>query len=79
MGINTIYFITERKMTMDMRAMGDDFKVCLCKNKTKKEMIDLIREKEIKTLDELREAGDVGNKCGACGEDLAQLLEIAYE
>ena len=64
---------------MDMRAMGDDFKVCLCKNKTKKEMIDLIREKEIKTLEDLREIGDVGNKCGACGEDLAQLLEIAYE
>ncbi len=64
---------------MDMRAIGDDLKVCLCKQKTKKELIDLIREKEIKTLDELREVGDVGNKCGACGEDLAQLLDIAYE
>ena len=53
--------------------------VCLCKKKTKKEVIDLIREKEIKTMDELREIGDVGNKCGACGEDLEQLLEIAYE
>lgn len=62
-----------------MRAMGDDFKVCLCKQKTKKELIDIIREKEIKTLDELREIADVGNKCGGCGEDLMQLLEIAYE
>ena len=35
---------------MDMRAMGDDFKVCLCRNKTKKEVIDFIRENEIKTL-----------------------------
>ena len=64
---------------MDMRAAADDFKVCLCKQKTKKELIDLIREKEIKTLDELREIGDVGNKCGACAEDLEQLLTMAYE
>ena len=64
---------------MDMRAAPDDFKVCLCKQKTKKELIDLIREKEIRTLDDLREIGDVGNKCGGCGEDLLQLLEIAYE
>ncbi len=55
---------------MDMRAMGDDFKVCLCKSKTKKEIIDIIRENEIKTLDELREKADAGNKCGACCEDL---------
>ena len=75
-----IYLVsTERKERMDMRAMGDDFKVCLCKNRTKKEMVDLIREKEIKTLDELREIGDVGNKCGACCEDLEQLLTLAYE
>ena len=64
---------------MDMRAMGDDFKVCLCKNKTKKEIIDIIRENEIRTLDELREKADAGNKCGACCEDLEQLLTIAYE
>ena len=64
---------------MDMRAMGDDFKVCLCKQKTKNELLDMIREKELKTLDELREIGDVGNKCGACCEDLEQLLMIAYE
>ena len=64
---------------MDMRTKGDDFIVCLCKKKTKKEIIDLIREKEIKTMDELRDIGDVGNKCGACGEDLEQLLAMAYE
>lgn len=64
---------------MDMRKKGDDFMVCLCKKKTKKEVMDLIRENNIKTLDELREIGDVGNKCGACGDDLAQLLEMVYE
>ena len=64
---------------MDMRAMGDDFLVCLCKKKKKGELIELIREKEIKTLEELREQGDVGNKCGACAEDLEQLLTMAYE
>jgi len=64
---------------MDMRKKRDDFMVCLCKKKTKKEVMDLIRENNIKTLDELREIGDVGNKCGACGDDLAQLLEMVYE
>lgn len=64
---------------MDMRAKADDFMVCLCKKKTKKEVIDIIRENDIRTLDALKDIGDVGNKCGACGEDLEQLLEIAYE
>ena len=36
---------------MDMRAMGDDFKVCLCKNRTtKKELIDLIRRRRSRLL-----------------------------
>jgi len=64
---------------MDMRTVGDDFKVCLCKQKTKKELMDLIKENDIKTLDELREIGDVGNKCGGCGEDLQQLLDLSHE
>ncbi|MBR5740087.1 MAG: (2Fe-2S)-binding protein [Firmicutes bacterium] len=61
---------------MDMKAVGDDFKVCLCKQKTKKEIMDLIRENHITDLKTLKEEGDVGNKCGACGEDLQQLLDM---
>ena len=61
---------------MDMKAVGDDFKVCLCKQKTKKEIMDLIRENHITDLNTLKEMGDVGNKCGACGEDLLQLLDM---
>lgn len=61
---------------MDMRTVGDDFKVCLCKNKTKSELMNIIREQDIKDLETLREKADVGNKCGACGEDLQQLIDI---
>ena len=61
---------------MDMKAVGEDFKVCLCKQKTKKEIMDLIRENQITDLKTLQEMGDVGNKCGACGEDLQQLLDM---
>ena len=61
---------------MDMKAVGEDFKVCLCKQKTKKEIMDLIRENQITDLKTLQELGDVGNKCGACGEDLQQLLDM---
>ncbi|MBQ7702738.1 MAG: (2Fe-2S)-binding protein [Firmicutes bacterium] len=59
-----------------MKAVGEDFKVCLCKQKTKKEIMDLIRENQITDLKTLQEMGDVGNKCGACGEDLQQLLDM---
>ena len=61
---------------MDMLTVGDDFKVCLCKNKTKKEIMDIIREEGIKDLETLREKADVANKCGACGEDLEQLIDM---
>ena len=64
---------------MDMRTVGDDFMVCLCKKKTKRELLDVIRENEIHDLDTLREKADAGNKCGACCEDLEQLLVMAYE
>ena len=78
-GYNSHISFKKGNTPMDMRAMGDDFKVCLCRNKTKKEVIDFIRENEIKTLEELREQANVGNKCGACSEDLEQLLVMAYE
>ncbi|MCR5181773.1 MAG: (2Fe-2S)-binding protein [Clostridia bacterium] len=61
---------------MDMKAVGEDFKVCLCKQKTKKEILEIIEENHITDLKTLKEVGDVGNKCGACGEDLQQLLDM---
>lgn len=64
---------------MDMREVKDDFLVCVCKKHTKKEIIDFIRENDIKDLITLRNMMNTGNKCGGCGEDLEQLLEIAYE
>lgn len=63
---------------MDMLNAADDFKVCLCKNKTKKEIMDIIREQDIRDLDTLREKADAGNKCGACCEDLQQLIDMVH-
>ena len=36
---------------------------------------DLIKEKNIKTLKDLCEIGDIGNVCGGCREDLDMVLE----
>ncbi len=63
---------------MDMRTVGDNFKVCLCKNKTKVEIMDIIRDEEIRELEALREKANVGNKCGACCEDLEQLIDMVH-
>ncbi len=51
-----------------------DFEVCLCYHTTRGEVEDLIREKNIKTLKELCEVANIGNKCGGCREDLENIL-----
>lgn len=64
---------------MDMTKVGGDFKVCLCKEKTKDEIIQIIKDNDIRDLKSLRELADIGNKCGACAEDLEALIEAAYK
>ena len=46
-----------------------DYEICLCY------VEDLIKEKNIKTLKDLCEIGDIGNVCGGCREDLDMVLE----
>ena len=52
-----------------------DYEICLCKKLNRGYVEDLIKEKNIKTLKELCEVGDIGNVCGGCREDLDMVLE----
>ena len=52
-----------------------DYEICLCKKLNRGYVEDLIKEKNIKTLKELCEIGDIGNVCGGCREDLDMVLE----
>ena len=64
---------------MDIKKMNDDFKICLCKDKTKGEVFEIIKESNIHDLKSLRSIADVGNVCGGCAEDLETLINLAWE
>ncbi len=51
-----------------------DYEVCLCYHVTRGEVEDAIKEKNIKSLKELCETMNIGNKCGGCREDLEGIL-----
>ena len=64
---------------MDIKNENGDFKICLCKNKTKDEVINIIKENDIHDLKTLRNIADCGNVCGGCAEDLESLIKIVWE
>ena len=53
-----------------------EYVICPCRNVTKGEVEDIIREKKIFDIKELSEAANVGNKCGGCRGDLYELIDI---
>lgn len=57
-----------------MDKQSREYEVCLCKHTTRGYVEDIIKEKNIKTLKELCEVADTGNKCGGCREDLEEIL-----
>ena len=52
-----------------------EYVICPCRNVTRGEVEDIIREKKIKDLRELCEVANVGNKCGGCRGDLYELID----
>ena len=63
---------------MDMNSVGNDFKVCPCNDKTKGEIMNIIKEKEIHDLKTLRDVSGIGSRCGACGEDCESLIKMVW-
>lgn len=64
---------------MSLREEKDDYIVCVCRNKTKGELISIAKENKIEDLISFREIANVGNVCGGCGEDLEEIIKIAKE
>lgn len=52
-----------------------DYEICPCRQKTRGEIEDIIRENNINNLKDLCEIANVGNKCGGCREELMQVLD----
>ncbi len=59
-------------MAIDKRAR--DYNVCPCRNVTRGQIEDFIKETHISDLKTLCQAANVGNKCGGCREMLEQIL-----
>lgn len=59
---------------MSLDRESREFEVCLCRKKTRGEIEDIIREKNISDIHKLMEIAEVGDKCGACRSDLEEIL-----
>ncbi len=49
--------------------------ICNCNQITRGEIEDAIRNKNLKTVDEVGEAVDAGTVCGACQDDIQEILD----
>jgi len=49
--------------------------VCTCFSVTKAEIIKVIKEKNLKTVDEVGEYVDAGTACGSCIPDIKKILD----
>ena len=52
-----------------------EYVICPCRNVTRGEVEDIIREKKIFDIKEVIVAANVGNKCGGCRGDLYELID----
>ena len=52
-----------------------EYVICPCRNVTRGEVEDIIREKKIFDIKEVIEAANVGNKCGGRRGDLYELID----
>ncbi len=49
--------------------------ICNCNEITRGEIEDAIREKGLKTVDEVGEATEAGTVCGSCQDDIQDILD----
>ena len=54
--------------------MEDDILICSCNNVYKSEIVKAIKEKGLKTIDEVGEATTAGTVCGQCQDDIQEIL-----
>jgi NAD(P)H-nitrite reductase large subunit len=52
----------------------DDIEICHCNEVMKNEIVKAIREKHLKTVEEVQEATQAGTVCGGCIPDIEEIL-----
>lgn len=55
--------------------MDNDEIVCNCMQITKGEIIEAIKNGNLKTIDEVGEATEAGTVCGSCQDDIEDILK----
>lgn len=55
--------------------MDNNETVCQCMDITKGEIVDAIKAKGLKTVEEVQDETEAGTGCGACIEDIEEILK----
>jgi bacterioferritin-associated ferredoxin len=55
--------------------MDEDVEICHCNNIMRSEIIKAIKEKGLKTADEVGEETTAGTVCGSCISDIEDILQ----
>lgn len=53
----------------------EDIEICHCNGVMKSEIVKAIREKGLKTVEEVQDATDAGTGCGGCIDDIEEILK----
>jgi NAD(P)H-nitrite reductase large subunit len=57
------------------KIMNEDIEICLCNGIMRSEIVKAIKEKGLKTADEVGEATTAGTVCGGCIPDIEVILK----
>jgi NAD(P)H-nitrite reductase large subunit len=57
--------------------MNEDIEICQCNGIMKSEIVKAIKERGLKTADEVGEATTAGTVCGGCIPDIEEILKEA--
>ncbi len=57
--------------------MDRDEIICNCMEITRGEIIDAIKNNNLKTVDEVGDATEAGTVCGSCQDDIEEILKEA--
>jgi NAD(P)H-nitrite reductase large subunit len=53
----------------------EDIEICHCNGIMKSEIVKAIREKGLRTVEEVQDATEAGTGCGGCVDDIEEILK----
>jgi bacterioferritin-associated ferredoxin len=59
--------------------MDNDIEICHCANIMKSEIVKAIKEKGLKTVEEVQDETTAGTTCGGCIPDIEDILNEIYQ